>query len=305
MAFAHGKIILLGEHAVVFGKPAIVAAMDRGVDAVAERSNSSILAVDSWNLACAPTDAVGSDLPIAFAFGELLRAMKVPHPIAVRARVGLAAGAGLGCSAALGVAIVKAIDECNHVARTNDDVVELSLAWEKVFHGNPSGIDSAAAAIGGIRFFQKGVAPSPIVARDPLLLVVGLSGERASTKSMVDAVARQRERAPTRVDQAMDAIAALVTNAKMAIEHGKFEDLGKMMDLNHSLLASMMLSTAALEEMCAVARHAGAYGAKLTGSGGGGAMIALVRDHEIAARVESELRALGKESFTVRCGVTQ
>jgi mevalonate kinase len=130
-----------------------------------------------------------------------------------------------------------------------------------------------------------------------LHIVVGDSGEPSSTKRMVEEVARQHARAPERIDKSFDGMAALVHNGRIAIEAGDHAALGKLMDLNQALLSSLMVSTTALEEMCAAARHAGALGAKLTGGGGGGCMIALAEDDEGAGRIVEALRGLGKNAF--------
>jgi mevalonate kinase len=221
--------------------------------------------------------------------------------VRVRARVELPAGAGLGCSAALGVAVIGALDEALGVSRTPDELAAVSLAWEKVFHGNPSGIDNTMAACGGIGLFRRGQPLSPIVPKKPLRLVVANSGEQASTKQMVESVARQHTKAPARIDQIFDGIAAIVANGKTAIETGNLRDLGQLMTLNQKLLNTLLLSTAKLEELCDAAMSAGALGAKLTGSGGGGCMIALVESEQEAA-VEAALRALGAETFIATAG---
>jgi mevalonate kinase len=149
------------------------------------------------------------------------------------------------------------------------------MAWEQVFHGNPSGIDAALSARGGCFVFRKGTPLEPVRLRSPLYLCIGNTGATSSTKTMVDAVARLRERKPELVDQTFEAIRVLVSNARLAIEAGDRTALGRLMDLNQMLLSGLFVSTSEIERMCAVARDAGALGAKLTGAGGGGSVIAL------------------------------
>jgi len=118
---------------------------------------------------------------------------------------------------------------------------------------------------------------------------------------MVDAVARQHERDSDRLEKTFDAIAAVVNNGRTAVQDGNLTYLGQLMDMNALLLNSLMVSTGRLEEMCGAAREAGAFGAKLTGAGGGGCMIALV-DEERAEAVAAALAPLSKEYFVAEAG---
>ena len=141
-----------------------------------------------------------------------------------------------------------------------------------------------------------------VIPKAPFRLVIGESGEGASTKEMVDEVARQLARAPERTEKTFDAIATLVRNAELALVDGDLRAVGQLLDMNQALLSSLMVSTALLEEMCIVAREAGALGAKLTGGGGGGCMIALVDSDERARAVEEALLGLGRPARTIWAG---
>lgn len=301
LAFARGKIILLGEHAVVYGHPAIAAAIDVGVTATAAPAESDELFVPTWSKSIRP-DATSEDAlerAVAVAFSE--RPASRPR-LRVTADVGLPAGAGLGCSAALGVAVLAAIDDALGTPRSPESLAEASFAWEKVFHGNPSGIDNTVAALGGIVVFRRGDPLERILPKRPIPLVVAFSGESCSTQITVASVARQRERKPTEVNECFDAIASVVRNGRIAIGEGDLVGLGQLFDVNHMLLSSLMLSTAKLEALCAVSRSAGALGAKLTGGGGGGCMIALAKGRDEAGPILEALRAEGVSPFYVEAG---
>jgi mevalonate kinase len=292
--FGRGKVILLGEHAVVYGKPALAAGIERGVSARVRAFDRMLLAIEPWGREVVP--AADDELGRAFAAVLAEQPGDVPD-VRIDAVVDLPAGAGLGCSAAIGVAVVRAIAAAANDTPTDAEVARRAFAWERVFHGNPSGVDNTMAAHGGIAFYRKGEALEPLRVKAPISLVVGDSGESSSTKTTVADVARQYERDRPRVEKSLDAIEALVTNARLAIEAGDLAALGQLMDMNHALLSGWMLSTERLEEMIAAARGAGALGAKLTGGGGGGCMIALVRDRDEGDRVREAIEATGRQAF--------
>ena len=292
MGFGRGKVILLGEHAVVHGYPAIAVGIEKGAHAEAVPAERDLLLLDPWDLALAP-DPEGGE-PLQRAFAAVLRRYDDRPPLEVRVTAELPAGAGLGCSAAIGVAVIDAIDGVLRITRSRAELGEAALVWEEVFHGNPSGIDNAMSAVGGVALFVRGKPLRPIHSKKPLCLVVGFSGESSSTREMVASVQRQLERDPERVGKTFAAIETLVRNATLAIEGGDLIALGQLLDLNHRLLSSLMLSTTKIEAMCQIARDAGALGAKITGAGGGGCMFALAPDLDTADRIRE---ALGREAF--------
>jgi mevalonate kinase len=171
------------------------------------------------------------------------------------------------------------------------------MAWERVFHGNPSGVDAAVAACGGCVFFRKGEPLERVRVRGPLHLCVGSTGIASSTKAMVDAVARLRARRPEIVAKSFEGVRALVQNARLAIEAGDRFALGRLMDLNQMLLAGLFVSSPEIERICELARDAGALGAKLTGAGGGGSVVALVPTPAVGEAVLAAWKADGIAGF--------
>jgi mevalonate kinase len=295
---ACGKVILLGEHAVVYGTPAIAAGIERGARALARRAAgaSSTLTLTGRSHGAG---AAGQD-KLDQAFAALLAELVPAVAVEVEAESDLPAGGGLGSSAALGVAIARAVLSLCGAEGAPERVLAAAGAWERVFHGNPSGIDAAAAERGGCFLYTRAHGAAPLAPHGDIRLCVGWSGTSSSTGEMVAGVARLFERRPDTKERVLPAVASLVENARLAIESGDLVALGRLMDLNQMLLAGLFLSTEAIERMCALAREAGALGAKLTGGGGGGCVIAVAPGGEDAVR-EAWSRA-GHESFFVRVG---
>lgn len=293
MAYASGKLILLGEHAVVYGVPAIAAGIPRGVTAQALRADIAELKLgDQRALA-------GEATPLGNAFRALLETLALgPH--AVDVKLALPPGAGLGASAAIGVAIARAVLEAAGEPLELTRVLAAAGAWEGVFHGNASGIDAAAAALGGCFRYTRGAAPEPLPVARTLHFAIALSGPAASTRTMVEGVARLREEQPELVAETLAEIATLVARAEGSVRLGELAVLGQLMDRNQVLLAQLGVSTEPIERACAVARSAGALGAKLTGAGGGGAVIALSEEEPIA--IVQALETAGFPAFSASVG---
>jgi len=274
-AEAHGKVILLGEHSVVYGQPALAAGLPQGLvlSAVAlpDPAAPLRLSIPAWDL----------DLPLDPAdphpVGQALRAV-LDHcgaPLQgwrIDGESCLPARAGLGSSAALTVALARLALGQDAPITT---VVEASLVGERVFHGSPSGLDSEVAARGGVLRFVRGRGVEPVALATPLPLVVIPSGIPRSTAALVARVRDRRARLPALVDPILHALGAAVGAGIDALGTGDHAALGEIMDVSHELLAALGVSTPALDALCAHAREGGARGAKLTGAGGGGCVIAI------------------------------
>jgi mevalonate kinase len=285
----YGKIVLLGEHAVVYGMPAIAAGISLGAIARATPSEVGSLRIAEREA----TAGDGSELMAALE--QTCRALGA-GPRRVEVDVTVPLGSGLGGSAAIGVAVSRALLSSLGEPETAARVLAGANAWEQVFHGNPSGVDAAAAYAGGCIWFTKATGPEPLFVDVPLRLAICLAGPPASTKQMVESVQRLGERRPDLLGKSLAGIESLVKNAKLCIQAGDITGLGQLMNYNQMLLSGLFLSTPEIERACSIAREAGALGAKLTGAGGGGAVIALCDGSP--EPIETALREAGFTAFS-------
>jgi mevalonate kinase len=309
-ARAGGKVLLLGEHAVVYGAAALGAAVRLGVRATVVPSGGRPSTLQLLGR-IVTADARAAD-PTSRAWSTLCG---LAPAAAVDARlVGeLPAGVGLGFSAAAGVALARGVELTLGDPPDEARVRARAMAWEQVFHGNPSGVDVEVAMADGMIHFSKRAGARRVRCPSGLVLCIGLSGTTGSTSRMVAAVAALRERAPALVDDVVAAIDERVARAEQALGRSDAPRLGALLDEGHALLGRLGVSTPALDELCAVARSAGALGAKLTGSGGGGAVIALAGLQEpegavspavraVVDRIVSSWRAAGFDAFETGVG---
>jgi len=274
-----GKIILLGEHSVVYGYPALAAALDRGVriDAVPTPAGGPLrVDVPSWNLKITSED----DHSFARGLCAIADALELGRPpLTLVGDAQIPPGAGLGASAAFAVAISRALLAYQKKPADTASVTRAASASETVLHGKASGVDVALAMQGGVGVFRKASGLRQIQIRQPLRVLVGPSGAPRSTAAMVDRVAQATSGV---VDDArLRELGSLADTGTASLLAGNLEALGTDMNRAHQLLGGLGVSTPLLDALCDVARKLGAYGAKLTGAGGGGSVIAIApRDAE-------------------------
>jgi mevalonate kinase len=276
---AGAKVILLGEHAVVYGRPAVASGFALELEAEARRGAGPRLESD------VDVDARGEAL-----VAEAARVVGLePRGWTVRVRSAIPAGQGLGSSAALSIGVLRALAAAAGRVLGSDEELRLGRALEGIFHGTPSGIDPAAAALGSTFRFVRGEPPGiePIHLGAAVPLVIALGGAARSTGAAVGALRSRWQADPGRYDALFDEVAAVVEGGVRALRAGDLTALGAAFDRNQGLLAALGVSSPEIDRRVAAARAAGALGAKLTGGGAGGGIVALVEPETVAPVTEA------------------
>ncbi len=275
-----GKVILLGEHAAVYGRHALAAPLPLAVHAVAREQGDTLrLRVPEWDV----DRAIDSDAPDDNLLDACLRLAVRELEVAERGidimlRPHLPPAMGLGGSAAIAVAVVRALDRCFRLGLDDVAVNALAFECEKLAHGTPSGVDNTVATYSRTLLYRREPPVNRFVDTGELPLVVAMSEVRSLTSDMVSRVRAGYERDKKRYTRLFDEIDQLTLESVHALERGQPEELGYRMDICQGILNALGVSAPVLEKMIGIARDAGAHGAKLTGAGGGGSIVAYCPD---------------------------
>ena len=296
---ACGKIILLGEHAVVYGRPAIALPIPLAVEAAIRKGGDGInVVIPRWGVEQKVRVTNPGFTGIIAQMLEQLGLDKENMTIEVFPHIPRAMG--LGGSSALAVAIIRAIDHAYKLGLNDGRINELAFECEKAAHGTPSGVDNTVATYGSPLYYQRRDEQplfSTVKLGQPLELVIGMTGKESLTADTVAKVRASWQQYPERYETIFDQIGHLTMSASDAVKSGQLNELGELMNLCHGYLNALQLSTPELEEMIHVARQNGAVGAKLTGGGGGGSMIALCPDS--SAAVKAAIEAAGFRTLAI------
>ncbi|MFZ4849632.1 MAG: mevalonate kinase [Caldilinea sp.] len=295
-ATAPGKIILVGEHAVVYGRPAIAAPVwqcvaTATIRAAAPGAGCTLYAHDTGQQLRLGEGSV--EEPLAIVARLALAQLGLDRPdwqIDLRSDIPIASG--LGSGAALSTALVRAIFRQAGCEVDPATLSALVYESERFYHGTPSGIDNTVVAYGQPIWFLKGAALQPFHPGCALTIVIADSGVRSPTKETVGDVRTGWLRDPARYEAIFDAIGETVVQARLAMERGDLLGLGALLDANQGWLEELAVSSVLLRRLIEVARNAGALGAKLSGGGRGGNVIALV-DAAAVDRVCAAFTAAG------------
>ncbi|HEY9513124.1 MAG TPA: hydroxymethylglutaryl-CoA reductase, degradative, partial [Rhodanobacter sp.] len=274
----HGKVILLGEHAVVYGRHAIAGPVPLAIRARVEDARAGItLMIPRWGIEQRVQQDVASPGSFQQSLVMILDKLGISdRPLQIEAYPCVPRAMGLGGSAALAVAVIRALDSHCKLNMSDEAICELAFACEKIAHGTPSGIDNTVATYGRPLLYQRGTPPlvHTLTLREPLPLVIGMSGTESLTARMVARVHQAWERNHALYERIFDEIDTLTLHALAALEAHDVAQLGELMNICQGQLNALQVSSSQIEELVQLARDNGAVGAKLTGGGGGGSVIA-------------------------------
>ena len=304
----YGKVILFGEHFVVHGIPGIVSAIDASTDAEVKKAQKGINVKDERKTAKGYSEE--KRLQQLESIERMLKAMNLDTKTPLDIWIGgtLPGFSGLGASAASSVAIARAISEELSLNLSNEKINQIAYEGEKAYAGNPSGIDNTAATYGGLMWFKKNPAGGQdlvekLHVRRPIEIVIGSTGKVANTKAMVEGVAERKKKDPAKYDPLFKQAESLAVAGRKALEEGDLKKVGALMNENHRILQEIGVSSKELDLLVEMARKQGAFGAKLTGGGGGGCMVALTPGKDLQGKVVSAIKSAGFEYLSTKIGV--
>ena len=289
----HGKIILLGEHSVVYGRHAVAVPAPVNIRTkVQDTEDEILLMIPSWGVEYRLDKNPEKRQSFEKPAGLILDQMGLSKQgMKIEVFSDIPRGMGLGGSAAIAVSIIKALNNHFKLALNQDEINQMALESEKIAHGNPSGIDNTMATYGHPLIFRNGDNPliEPLNINETFSILIGFSSTEGLTAKTVGIVRDLWKKNPGVYEKIFDEIDSLALQSIQAIQNNDFELLGQLMNINHGLLNTLQVSTPELERLIMIARESGALGAKLTGGGGGGAVIALCKDIDITkSAIESE-----------------
>jgi mevalonate kinase len=304
-----GKTILFGEHFVVYGIPGIASAINSVAEAEVKKIAKGINVTDER------TGAKGYTEKKKFQQLESIERMIKeinfdPKKVALDIWLGgnLPGFSGLGASAASSVAIARAMAKEFGLDLSDERINNIAYEAEKAYAGNPSGIDNTAATFGGLIWFKKNMfGGSNLIEQltilKPIEVVIGNTGIVANTKAMVRGVGERKEKFPEKYAVIFKEAEDLVYRGKNALENFNLKKVGKLMNENHRLLQKIEVSSDELDYLVDLARKNGAFGAKMTGGGGGGCMVALTPGKDLQKRIAIAFENKGFEVLRTKIGI--
>jgi mevalonate kinase len=287
---APGKLILCGEHAVVYNRPAIAVPVDQVATSV--KIFAKPLGEKGQVTVIIPQIGMESDLnslpdsqPLKQSIAILQEYFKIDHFPSCDIRISstIPISSGLGSSASLSVALIRAITEFIGQDVDNEETNRIAFELEKIHHGNPSGIDNTVITFARPVYFIRGEPIEFISLASPVDLVIASTGIHASTAQAVAGVRERWMNERQMYESLFDDIAKLTTKIREVLQRGEISAIGSLLTRDHELLQEMEVSCAELDSLVQVALNAGALGAKLSGGGLGGNMLALVDPSQVDA----------------------
>jgi len=291
--YGYGKVILFNEHFVVYGIPAIASAIDKKTVAEVKKCNGKEFIIHD-NRPATPNYKEEKIEHQKESIMRMKKVMGIDECIEIWLHGDLRASSGIGASAASCASIARAISDEFGLNLDDEKINEIAYEGEKAYHGNPSGIDNTCATFGGLVWFVKGKGMERLKIGNAVEIVMGDTGIVANTKKAVEGVRERREKFRDKYDEIFSKAEEIAYEAREALISTNWKKVGELMDKNHEILQQIEVSCNELDFLVEVAREKGAYGAKMTGGGLGGYMVALTPGKELQEKVA---KAIEKEGF--------
>jgi len=308
VASAPAKVILFGEHFVVYGEPSIVLAMDKRAYVTVDRRDDRRIHMRSANLGLSgffengnfkvekgeAKEARMKFEAVRLAVEKVTKTCGKDVGLNIEINSTVPVSAGLGSSAAVIVAVTAATGSLLKAEISKEDVFRIACETEKVAHGTTSGVDPAISTFGGALLFQMDTGFKPLEVKAEIPIVVGDTGVGRSTRVQVEKVRSMMENYPNIFEPLQRGAREIVLRAINAFKDDDLVTLGELMNINQGLLYALGVSDESLEWLINASRKAGALGAKLTGAGGGGCMVALAKNERIENVMDAIMTAGGR-----------
>jgi mevalonate kinase len=306
--FGFGKVILFGEHFVVYGLPGIASAISDRTVATIEKSKKFTIVDNRPATEGYKTEKKGEMERSVKLILDFMKIDVAETPVKITLSGDLMCASGIGASAAMATSIARAFSDYFNLRLDDDRINRISFEGEKGSAGTPSGIDNTCATFGGLLWFEKNMQGGEnkielIETKRPIEVVLGNTGISKETKEVVADVRKAREADPKKYERIFRDFRKLVSEGRKALDHYDLKTLGKLMDENHRLLKEMNLSCREAEEIISVAKMAGATGAKITGTGRGGLVILLTPGRDVQEKVAKAVEAKGYKTLRTKIGV--
>ena len=280
-ASAPGKTILFGEHAVVYGKPAIAAAVDKRVYVKVEkrddnRTHASVEELKVSGFLSIKDSSIEHEKKsiLEYVLRSLIKSESTGG-LEITINLDIPIGAGLGSSAAITVATIKAASTFNNIKLTHEEIAKLAHQVELEVQDSASPIDTTLSTHGGIIYLSRDAEEIIKLNIDnEIPIVIGYTSKRGNTGKQIEAVRLKMEKHPKIMIPILNSMESITNGAREALINGDQEMIGEFMNINHGLLDAIGVNTEELSKMVFDARKTGAIGSKLTGAGGGGSIIA-------------------------------
>lgn len=274
----------------------MAAAIDRRVRVDVSSSAKFSVSSDRFRLghkALKPVEAVVEAMSREFSFRPNVK---------IDISSGVPDSAGLGSSASIMVALAAALARFRSLRLGREELTDFAMLGEKEVHGHPSGIDVSICSLGGVILFRVGERPRPVVFEGTRKLILAFSGERRSTRTLIDRVSRMKERYPALFTGLAESASDVSMLAAERLARGDMKGLGRLLTFNHAVLSTVGASDALLDSLVDSLLALGCSGAKLTGAGGGGSVLAVAPKGKEKSTIAA-VRARGFEAFEAKLPV--